>query len=65
MKFKVEITIRTTPEMPRTEVIESALLPVEASTYSEALERTFAALKTCNTFREFMDMIENSQLIKA
>ena len=57
MKFDIEIIIRTRPIEPklRTEMVESATVTVDAGTYNEALERTFTALKTCNTFSEFMD----------
>lgn len=57
MKFDIEITVRTKPVDAglRTEMVESATVSVDAGTYNEALERTFTALKTCNTFSEFMD----------
>ena len=56
MKFNIEITIRTQAfPIGRSELVESTTIGVEAPTYNEALERTFTALKTCNTFSEFMD----------
>jgi hypothetical protein len=57
MKFDIEFTIRTKPVGARSEMVESATLHVESGTYKEALERTFQALKTCNTFQQFMDKI--------
>ena len=57
MKFNIDITITTTPIGGRTDMTESASIQVEADTYALAMERTFAAMKTCNTFQEFMDKI--------
>lgn len=64
MKYDIEIIIRTKPVDVgiRTEMIESATVTVDAGTYSEALERTFMALKTCNTFKDFMDKVTLSEL---
>ena len=60
MKFDIEITIRTKPVDARTDMTEFASLQVEADNYSGALERTFAALKTCDTFKAFMDKISTA-----
>jgi hypothetical protein len=57
MKYNIEINIRTIPVGARTEMNEMAVLYVEAENYSSALERTFTALKSCNSFKEFMDKI--------
>lgn len=59
MNFDIEIIVRTKPVDVgiRTEMVESATVTVDAGTYNEALERTFAALKSCNTFQEFMDKV--------
>jgi hypothetical protein len=57
MKFDIEIHIRTIPVGSRTEMNEMAILRVEAENYNGALERTFTALKMCNSFKEFMDKI--------
>lgn len=57
MMYDIEIIIRTKPadQTLHTEIVESAMVSVSADSYNEALERTFLALKTCNTFNEFMD----------
>ena len=59
MKFDVEIIIRTRPDNKpfKTELVETATVNVEAGTYTEALERTFTALKTCDNFQAFMDKV--------
>lgn len=60
MTYRIEICIRTEPNSPgkHTQMVESAQLEVQAETYKEAMERTFVALKTCNTFQEFMDKLD-------
>ena len=57
MMYDVEIIIRTKPADPtlRTELVESATVSVSANSYNEALERTFKALNTGITFKDFMD----------
>lgn len=63
MKFDIEIIIRTKPVgSTRTEMVESATVTVEAGTYNEALGRTFEALKTVNTFSDFMDRVNLSEV---
>lgn len=57
INFDIEITIKTAPEILKTEIIESASLTISAQSYNEALEKTFAELKVCNTFQEFMDKV--------
>jgi hypothetical protein len=55
MKYTIEFQIRT--KIHNTEMVESAGMDVEAANYKDATERMFAALKTCNTFQEFMDKL--------
>jgi hypothetical protein len=66
MKFDVEIIIRTHPGVGsrpyRTEIVESATVTVESDSYNGALERTFEALKTCSTFKEFMDTVNMNEV---
>jgi hypothetical protein len=58
MIFDIEIIIRTHPEKStRTELVETATVAVDANNYDEAVERTFRALKSCDTFRDFMDKV--------
>jgi len=59
-RFGVEITIRT--KVANTEIVESASVDVNAQTYSEALVRTFRALKTCDTFQQFMDKVLQDEI---
>jgi hypothetical protein len=55
MTYKIYLQVTTS--VNNTEMVENAGMTVEAANYKEATERMFTALKSCNTFQEFMDKL--------
>lgn len=59
-RYNIEIIISTKPDEARTSMVESAVVSIEAGTYHDALERFYRELKSCDTFQEFMDKVNNN-----